>query len=78
MKRLHTILVRVLGIDESEIRDTLSTKDVEAWDSFNALMLVSELEQEFGVEFTTEEVVSVTCIQDIKDALRRHGVELYA
>lgn len=77
MKRLRSILARVLAVDESAIVDAMSPETVETWDSFNALLLVSELEDHFGVQFTMDEVIAVKCVRDIKDALRRHGVELY-
>lgn len=76
MDRLKQILSKVLGIDEGQITDETSPDDVETWDSFNGLMLVSELESEFNVKFTMNEVTSVKCVRDIKEALKRHGVAL--
>ena len=76
MKRLKAILSKVLEIDKNEITDKTSPDTVETWDSFNGLMLVSELEKEFNVKFTMEEVTSVKCVKDIKDALKKHGVKL--
>ena len=37
-------------------------------------MLVSELESEFDVKFTMDEVVEVKCVGDIIKALMHHGV----
>lgn len=44
------------------------------WDSFNGLLMVSELEEAFGVEFTMAEVTSVKTVRDIKATLAKHGV----
>lgn len=76
MKRLKQMLSNVLQISEEEIMDETSSDNVETWDSFNGLMLVSELENEFKVKFTMDEVIAVKCVKDIKDALRKHGVDL--
>lgn len=76
MKRLHDILVRILAVSPEQITDTLSPESVESWDSFNGLLLVSELESVFGVKFTMAEVVAVKNVADIKSALARHGVVL--
>ncbi len=76
MKRLNSILSKVLGIDESLITDKTSPQNVDAWDSFNGLLLVSELEKEFNVKFTMDEVMSVKCVKDIKECLKRHGIRL--
>lgn len=77
MKRLKAILSKVLDISEESITDTMSPNDVESWDSFNGLLLVSELEKEFNVKFTMDEVTSVKCVADIKSALKMHGIKLY-
>ncbi len=76
MNKLHTLLSKVLGIPEPDIKDHLTPNDVPGWDSFNALILVSELESAFKVKFTYAEVTGVQCIGDIKTMLRKHGVEL--
>jgi acyl carrier protein len=76
MEKLKQILSKILGIDENLITDETSPDNVETWDSFNGLMLVSELEEGFNVKFTMDEVVSVKCVKDIKEALKKHGVNL--
>ena len=76
MKRLKAILSKVLDVEEGRITDDMSPENVETWDSFNALMLVSELESAFKVKFTMEEVKAVKRVKDIKDSLKRHGVKL--
>lgn len=74
MESLKEIVARVLGVDKSVINNYSSPEDIESWDSFNALMLVSELEKKFNVTFTMDEVVSVKNFNDIKEALKRHGI----
>lgn len=76
MEKLKEILSRILQIDTLEITDQTSPYNVETWDSFNGLMLVSELEKGFDIKFSMEEVIAVTCVGDIKKALMSHGVEL--
>ena len=76
MKRLKQILINVLDIEEEQIKDKTTPDDVENWDSFSGLMLALELEKKFDIQFTTEEVVGVTCIGDIKYYLKKHGVDL--
>ena len=75
MKTLKRILSEVLRIEETGITDGLTPQDVENWDSMTGLILVSALESNFQVRFTTAEVVSVKCVGDIKSALIAKGVE---
>ncbi|MDD4910394.1 MAG: acyl carrier protein [Candidatus Omnitrophica bacterium] len=74
MSRLKRILSKVLNIPEESIGDETSPAKVESWDSFNALLIVSELESSYSISFTMEEVTGVKCVADIKRQLIRHGI----
>ncbi len=75
-EKLISVLARVLGLNISEITDETSPENTESWDSFNALVMVTELEDTFNINFTMEEVQEVTCVADIKITLSRHGIEM--
>lgn len=75
MSRLKKILSKVLEVDEKEIHDDSSPDAIESWDSFNGLMIVTELENEFKVNFTMDEVINIVNVGDIKKALIKHGVK---
>ena len=75
MEYLKELVARVLNVDKGEINDEASPSSIDSWDSFNGLMLVVELEKNFNVKFTTEEVTSITKFKDIKDTLAKHGIK---
>ena len=75
-KKLFNIISRVMEIESSELTDESSPEDIENWDSYNGLLLIDELESEFNVKFTVEEVFDVHSIADIKKHLVNHGVIL--
>jgi acyl carrier protein len=75
-KKLFNIISRVMEIESSELTDESGPEDIENWDSYNGLLLVDELESEFNVKFTVEEVFDVHSIADIKKHLINHGVIL--
>ena len=76
MQRLYGLMSRLLEIEASTITDETSPSTVPTWDSFNGLLLASELEKTFNIKFTMDEVVAVKSVKDIKEALGRHGVVL--
>lgn len=76
LNKLYRIISQVLMIRDSEINENTSPKTVPSWDSYNAIMLVSELERGFNVKFNMDEVVAVKNVRDIKQVLRKHKVEL--
>jgi len=76
IQKLLALLSRVLDIDKNIITDETSPDNTATWDSFNGLMMVSELENAFNVHFTMDEVVAVRNVSDIKIALNKHGIDL--
>ena len=75
-KKLFNIISRVMEIESSELTDESGPEDVENWDSYNGLLLVDEIESEFNVKFTIEEIFDINSIADIKKHLLNHGVTL--
>ncbi|MBI2136176.1 acyl carrier protein [Candidatus Woesearchaeota archaeon] len=73
METLREIVARVLGIEKQKLNDASSPENMSSWDSFNALMLVSELEKNFSIKFTMDQVMSVKNYKDIKDILKKLG-----
>jgi len=73
---LEEILRKVLGIGERAVTDDMAPENVDSWDSFNGLMLVTELEKNWNVSFTLDEVTSVKNVGDIKKVLRGRGIEV--
>ena len=74
MDSLKELVAKVLNVDKSEINDDSSPETLDSWDSFNGLLMVSELEKNFDVKFTMDEILAVTKYKDIKESLRNHGV----
>lgn len=75
METLKELVARVLSITKEELNDSSSPENISSWDSFNGLMMVSELENNFNVKFTIDEVTSITRFADIRECLKKHGVK---
>ncbi len=69
--RLLNILSKILLLEKNEIKDDLRRKDFEPWDSMAHLLIVSEIENEFGIFFEDEEVVDIWTVGDIKELLTK-------
>jgi len=74
-EKVWNILSKVLDIDVGSINDSTGPDNVESWDSFNALMLISEFEEDFNVKFTMPEVEKVSCVKDIIEVLKNKGIK---
>ena len=74
-EKLMEVIAKVLDLEASTITDDMSPENTSTWDSFNALMMISELETQFNVHFSMEEVYLVTCVADIRKALKSHDID---
>jgi acyl carrier protein len=67
--RVRAILSQVLGVPEEGIGPGFSADSASEWTSLNHLMLVSQIESEFGVFFSSQEVQQLTSLDRIVTAL---------
>jgi len=74
--KLYSIISKVMDVPESEINDQTSPENIESWDSFHGLVLVDELENNFNVKFTIEEIADVQNVGDIKRHIKNHNIDL--
>ncbi len=75
-QKLYKIISSVMAVPTSQINDNSGPENIEAWDSFHGLVLVDELESQFQVKFSLDEVLDVKIVMDIKRHLKNHGVTL--
>ncbi|OGG79568.1 hypothetical protein A3A39_02395 [Candidatus Kaiserbacteria bacterium RIFCSPLOWO2_01_FULL_54_13] len=66
MNTLKNIASQVLGLPKGKIQDTLVRRETPEWDSFNHLMLISEIEKKLGIQFTMAEVEKVQTYGELK------------
>jgi acyl carrier protein len=70
---LADVFSDVLGFDGT-LCDELTPADVDGWDSVSHISMVEELETQFNVKFSTEEMVDMTDVATIKRVLMKHGI----
>ena len=67
--RVQATLAQVLGVPADRVGPGFSADSTPEWTSLNQLMLVSQLESEFGVFFPSQEVQQLTSFDRIVAAL---------
>jgi len=75
MEKLKAIIARVLDINIDQVDDTLSQNSIEKWDSFNHLLLISEIENLMGVKFTASDVEQARTFGDLREIVSRKGTK---
>lgn len=69
MKDFNTLVTEHFKVAESDITDALSAKDIPEWDSMNYLLFISDVEKEYGVSFSMDEVLGAQTLGDIRKML---------
>ena len=70
MKKFNEIVSKMFNIKIDDIRDDMSSKDIPNWDSMNYLLFIAELEKEFNVSFTMDEVLNSETLGTIRTILQ--------
>ncbi|MEK6943365.1 MAG: acyl carrier protein [Nanoarchaeota archaeon] len=71
MENLKSIMASVLRIKQEKLNDSFSRDNSEEWDSFNHLMLMSEIEKKTGIKFTIKEIESIKSFGDLKNSFEK-------
>lgn len=67
--RVIKVISQVLEIPVEAIGDDASPETIESWDSLKHMNLVLALEDEFGIRFSDETIVSMLNVGSIVDAV---------
>ena len=74
MKTFNQIAQELLKIPAGLVRDDMTPKDVPDWDSMNYLLFIAELEKEFNISFTMDEVLNAKSLGEVKNIIKSKGV----
>lgn len=73
MSKLTNIFSSVLGIPETDVTETLSPQTVSAWDSLNAIILLTEIESAFDTKFDYDEAMAIKNFGDVLKLVASKG-----
>lgn len=71
--RVKQVLAEVFQLPADELADDLIFGDIPQWDSMGHMEVMMSLEQNFGVEVTTETIGGLTSLQAIYSYLEQNG-----
>ena len=69
LKRVEEIFREELGQSNLIITDDTTAEDVEGWDSLSHVQLVAVMEDAFGIEFSSREILSWDNVGDLIDSI---------
>jgi acyl carrier protein len=69
-ERLIALISEILRMPPQEIVDSLDMEATGTWDSLSHMELIAAIEDEFGVDLSADEIVSMRSVADIRTVLR--------
>jgi acyl carrier protein len=73
--RLREVFVRALELGDDIDVDNLKYRDIDKWDSVGHMALIVAIEDEFDVQFDTDQVIDMSSFKVAVDMLRGFGVD---
>ena len=74
--RLHEVIARALRVPATSVSDESSPATLRRWDSLHHLELMTEIEEAYGVQFSTADMVRAQSVGEIRRLLRERGIEV--
>ncbi len=75
MRHLCGLVAEVLGVERDVVGPETGPLLLPKWDSLNHMRIVAAVEESYGVQLTTDEIVNVLNVTDLATLLRERGVE---
>lgn len=73
--KYHQIFMDIFEVNDYELNENFTFKNVDKWDSLTHLTLISELEDAFDVMFETDDILHFGGFMNGIEILKRYGIE---
>lgn len=64
-EKIISIIARILDVDIETVESDTAIGDLPEWDSFHHIQIIAELEKEFGIKYTTEDLAEIEDVSDL-------------
>ena len=64
--RLKRVILDELGLDAVEVAATTKASDIRGWDSLAHVRIIFAVEREFGIRFSTLEVMRLSTVVELQ------------
>ena len=71
LKRVEEIFREELEQEDLVLTDETTSDDVDGWDSLSHVQLVAAMEEAFGIEFKSREILSWDNVGDLIDSIEK-------
>jgi len=72
--KLFESFAAALNIPVESITEELAYQGIPEWDSISHMVLISQLEEDFGVSIATDDVIDMSSVAKAMDILGKQGI----
>jgi acyl carrier protein len=65
-EKLNNLILKELSLENFVLKPEMVAKEVPGWDSLKNFTIVLTIEEEYGIKFLTEEILSIKNIGDLQ------------
>ncbi len=69
ISQLQIIFRTVFENEKIVLTETTSAKDIQNWDSMHHILLITEIEGDFGIDFDLDDLIAINNVGDIVSAI---------
>ena len=73
-EKLYATFAEALNVPADTIKDELAYQSIPEWDSVTHMVLISQLEDAFGVSIETDDVIDMSSVGKAKEILQKYNV----
>ncbi len=70
-QKLVNIFSRILNVKAEDVKEDFSQEDRSEWDSLNNLLLLTEVEKEFGISIPLTDVPRITTFKKMEEEISK-------
>ena len=74
MRSLLDLIAGTLGVPPADVIDASEMSTIQKWDSPRHVILMTELEMNYGIEIAPDDMAAATSGAKNRDLLKRHGL----
>ena len=74
-EQIKKVMSAVFGLDQSQIKENASTDSIENWDSLQHINLIMALEEEFDLEFDSDDITKMISFNEIHAVIKNKKVD---
>jgi acyl carrier protein len=71
---LYKSFAEALNIDSEKINEELRFQSIPEWDSISHMVLISVLEETFGISMETDDVIDLSSVSKAREILTKYKV----